>query len=64
MCEDARQQALEVLLMRAHEMGANAVIAFRYDASVLHDSATEVLCYGAAVVIEPVAAGPPGGAGH
>lgn len=53
MCEQARQQAYEVLLEHARQMGANAVIGFRYDASEVAERATEVLCYGTAVVIDP-----------
>ena len=54
MCEQARQQAYDLLLQHAAQMGANAVVGFRYDASevVSKGSATEVLCYGTAVVIE------------
>ena len=54
MCEQARQQAYDLLLQHATEMGANAVVGLRYDASevVSRGSATEVLCYGTAVVIE------------
>jgi uncharacterized protein YbjQ (UPF0145 family) len=55
MCEQARMQAYEVLLQHAQEMGANAVIGFRYDASEVAERATEVLCYGTAVVIEAAA---------
>ena len=56
MCEQTRQQAYELLLQHAAEMGANAIIGMRYDASEVASkvSATEVLCYGTAVVIEPV----------
>jgi uncharacterized protein YbjQ (UPF0145 family) len=55
MCEQARQQAFDLLVQHAREMGANAIIGMRYDASevVSKGSATEVLCYGTAVVIEP-----------
>ena len=55
MCEQARQQAYELLIQHAEEMGGNAVVGLRYDASevVSKGSATEVLCYGTAVVIEP-----------
>ena len=55
MCEQARQQAFDLLVQHAKEMGANAIIGMRYDASevVSKGSATEVLCYGTAVVIEP-----------
>lgn len=54
MCEQARQQAYESLVQHARELGANAVIGFRYDAAevVSRESATEVLCYGTAVLIE------------
>ncbi|HAH48396.1 YbjQ family protein [Gimesia sp.] len=55
MCEQARQQAYDRLLAHARERGANAIVGLRYDASevVSKGSATEVLCYGTAVVIEP-----------
>jgi uncharacterized protein YbjQ (UPF0145 family) len=55
MCEQARQQAYDLLVLHAKEMGANAIVGLRYDASevVSKGSATEVLCYGTAVVIEP-----------
>jgi uncharacterized protein YbjQ (UPF0145 family) len=55
MCEQARQQAFDLLVQHAQEMGANAIVGLRYDASevVSKGSATEVLCYGTAVVIEP-----------
>ena len=54
MCEQAREQAYDLLVEHAQEMGANAVVGMRYDASevVSKGSATEVLCYGTAVVIE------------
>ena len=55
MCEQARQQAFELLIDHAVQIGANAVIGLRYDASDVgaRTSATEVLCYGTAVVLEP-----------
>lgn len=55
MCEQARRQAYELCLRHATELGANAIVGLRYDASevVSSGSATEVLCYGTAVVIEP-----------
>jgi uncharacterized protein YbjQ (UPF0145 family) len=57
MCEQARQQAYELLIEHAEQLGANAVVGLRYDASDVGGntaSATEVLCYGTAVVIEAV----------
>ena len=53
MCEQTRQQAYDLLLEHARQVGANAVVGLRYDASDVADKATEVLCYGTAVVIEP-----------
>lgn len=54
MCEQARQQAYDRMIQHAAEAGANGVVGLRYDASevVSKGSATEVLCYGTAVVIE------------
>jgi uncharacterized protein YbjQ (UPF0145 family) len=52
MCEQAREQAYEIMVEHAQEMGANAIVGMRYDASEVATSATEVLCYGTAVVIE------------
>jgi len=55
MCEQARQQAYELLLDHARSLGANAIVGLRYDASEIGKGAgaTEVLCYGTAVVLEP-----------
>ena len=57
MCEQARQQAYETMLEHAREVGANAIVGMRYDAAevVSQGSATEVLCYGTAVVIQKAA---------
>jgi uncharacterized protein YbjQ (UPF0145 family) len=55
MCETARQQAYELMIEQAKELGANAIVGMRYDASqVAADrySATEILCYGTAVIIK------------
>jgi uncharacterized protein YbjQ (UPF0145 family) len=56
MCEQARQQAYGLLLEHAQAVGANAVVGMRYDAAevVSKGSATEVLCYGTAVVVRPL----------
>ncbi len=55
MCEQTRQHAYESLIEHAVAIGANAVVGLRYDASEVADRSTEVLCYGTAVVIEPIA---------
>ena len=56
MCEQTRQQAYDLLIEHGMEMGANAIVGLRYDASEIGGkiSATEVLCYGTAVVIVPM----------
>lgn len=53
LCEKARQDALDLCLAHARELGANAIIGLRYDATEVIQGATEVLCYGTAVLVEP-----------
>jgi uncharacterized protein YbjQ (UPF0145 family) len=54
MCEQARSTAYELMVQHAREVGANAVLGVSYDASEVasKSSATEVLCYGTAAVLE------------
>lgn len=54
LCENAREEAFNIMLVHAEEVGGNAVIGVRYDAGELMQGVTEVLCYGTAVQIEPV----------
>jgi uncharacterized protein YbjQ (UPF0145 family) len=54
LCEKTREEAFEMMLRHAREMGANAVIGVRYDATELLQGVTEVLCYGTAVTVQPV----------
>lgn len=56
MCDKAREQALEEAVKEARERGANAVIGIDFDSSDINfkgESATEIICYGTAVIIEP-----------
>lgn len=53
LAESARQEAYEALLEDARGMGANAILAMRYDANEIMPGITEVLAYGTAVVVEP-----------
>ena len=53
LCEKTRGEAFDMLLDHAKELGANAVIGVRYDATEVMDGVTEVLCYGTAVTVEP-----------
>ena len=52
LCERAREDAFNLMLSHAGEMGANAVIGVRYDATEIGPGITEVLCYGTAVFVE------------
>jgi len=52
LCEKTRQDSFAMMTLHAHQLGANAVIAFRYDANELMQGVTEVLAYGTAVVVE------------
>ena len=54
LCERARSDAYELMLTHAGELGANAVIGVRYDATEIGPGVTEVLCYGTAVFVEPI----------
>ncbi len=56
LCEQTRLHAFDMMVDHAIEMGANGVIGVRYDATEVMDGVTEVLCYGTAVILEPVAA--------
>lgn len=55
LCERAREDAFQLMLAHAGELGANAVIGVRYDATEIAPGITEVLCYGTAVFVEPAA---------
>lgn len=52
LCEKARDEAFELMLAHAAELGANAVIGARYDANEVSAGVTEVLAYGTAVIVE------------
>jgi len=53
LCEEARQEAFNLMVAHAEERGANAIIGVRYDATELAENMSEVLAYGTAVVAEP-----------
>jgi uncharacterized protein YbjQ (UPF0145 family) len=52
LAEHARQEAYQVMLQHAAQLGANGIIGMRYDATEITNGVTEVLCYGTAVVFE------------
>ena len=53
LCEQARNDAYELMLQHAQQVGANALICVRYDATEISAGVTEVLCYGTAVQVIP-----------
>ncbi len=52
LCEQTRRDAFDLMLQHASELGANAVIGARYDATEIMQGVTEVLAYGTAVIVE------------
>ena len=52
LCERTRSDAYELMIQHAQERGANAVLAFRYDATEIASGVTEVLAYGTAAIVE------------
>jgi uncharacterized protein YbjQ (UPF0145 family) len=53
LCEKTRQDAFDLMLRHAAELGGNAVVGARYDATEVMQGVTEVLAYGTAVFVEP-----------
>ena len=53
LLEDSRLQAIERMVAKAEEMGANAILSMRFDASQLSSFMTEIVAYGTAALIEP-----------
>jgi uncharacterized protein YbjQ (UPF0145 family) len=54
LCEQTREDAFDIMIQHATELGANAVIGARYDTTELSQGVTEVLAYGTAVIVEPL----------
>jgi uncharacterized protein YbjQ (UPF0145 family) len=52
LCERARNDSFEMMKKHAEELGANAIIGVRYDATEIAGGITEVICYGTAVVVK------------
>ena len=55
MIEEARRHAIDRMVQNATAMGANAVVMMRFDSSEIGKSMSEIVAYGTAVVIEPIA---------
>ena len=54
MCEQTREESLDLMMQHALEHGANAVVGVRYDANEVMQGVTEVLAYGSAVIVERI----------
>lgn len=54
LCENAREEAYQLLIQHAQAIGANAIINMRYDANEVMQGITEVLAYGTAIVVEKI----------
>jgi uncharacterized protein YbjQ (UPF0145 family) len=57
LCEQTRCDAYELMIQHAEHLGANAVLAFRYDATEIASGVTEVLAYGTAVIVDKALSG-------
>jgi uncharacterized protein YbjQ (UPF0145 family) len=57
LCEKTRAEAYDLMVAHAQKHGANGIIGMRYDATEVMNGVTEVLCYGTAVMAEPLEAG-------
>ena len=53
LCEKTREEAYQLMISHAQDLGANAIINMRYDANEVMNGITEVLSYGTAVIVEP-----------
>ena len=53
LCEQTRNDAYELMIQHAQQVGVNAIIGVRYDATEITSGVTEVLCYGTAVYVVP-----------
>lgn len=51
LCEKTRNEAFDMMTKHAEELGANAVVGIRYDATEVMSGVSEVLCYGTVVVV-------------
>jgi uncharacterized protein YbjQ (UPF0145 family) len=53
LLEDSRRHAVDRMIENARLMGANAIVAMRFDSSEIGESLTEIVAYGTAVIVGP-----------
>ncbi len=56
LLEESRQEAMNRMIEKAQQMGANAIVGIRFSTSNIAQGASELFVYGTAVVVEPLAA--------
>lgn len=54
LCETTRERTFNLMLEHAEQLGANAIVGIRYDATEVMQGVTEVLAYGTAVTVEKI----------
>jgi uncharacterized protein YbjQ (UPF0145 family) len=52
MMAESREQALDRMVEEAESLGANAIVNVRFATSMIMQSASEILAYGTAVIVE------------
>ncbi|KPL05586.1 MAG: hypothetical protein AMJ73_00200 [candidate division Zixibacteria bacterium SM1_73] len=52
MMAESREQALDRMVEEAESLGANAIINVRFTTSMIMQSASEILAYGTAVIVD------------
>jgi uncharacterized protein YbjQ (UPF0145 family) len=62
LCEETRAAAFALAVEHAQGLGANALVAIRYDATEIMSGVSEVLCYGTAMRVVPERGEPSDGA--
>lgn len=55
LLEEARRHAIDRLVENATVMGANAILMMRFDSAEIGQTMSEIVAYGTAAVIEPMA---------
>ena len=53
LLEDSRRHAIDRMIDNAQLLGANAIVAMRFDSSEISQQLTEIVAYGTAVIVRP-----------
>lgn len=55
LLEESRQEAMQRMIVKAQQLGANAIVGIRFSTSNIAQGASELFVYGTAVVVQPQA---------